>query len=482
MIESFAPTLAFVKFLETWQIAIIGAVVLLITINLRFEWVLTITVFTLAMAEFNIGALPEYAFEWRMVRQFCRLIRWFLFLAMAIKGLGLAMRGGALVGGSHRVRGLAMAVLLVALASILYSDDRHLTAASCLMLALVFFVAFGVLWRVIDSRERVIGVALALYRAFWPLLLLSTIVWFVWELPRFGFLKHRFSGVFLNPNGLGVMAAVFFPVALWQYFRSEGHAGRRFLSLLIVICTFVAVLSSGSRSAFAGWALSTLIFLAYRYRQAFPVFAAIFALMLPVVIVLGLFDDAYDPEGTDDQIIAVRRLDPQNRLERWEEAVYLMTRAADVNERFLGYGYGRARFVKGHTIVGEGVWSRGAGLGVGGYDFHSSIISTWVELGIPGLLLVTLLILSILLSGYRFFQGSRTEDLPMVGVALFSALVVMICDSMVHGWLFSAGSGLSFIFWCYTALVIRATQFLDVRETQEEEPEPMPALRGMLTE
>jgi O-antigen ligase len=422
-----------------------GLLLLLIASLLKFPWLVTVTIFSLSITEIH---LPGHHVLSRHIQTIARLARWFLFVAIAMKGIGAVLGRGSGNLGSHAIRLQALLFTILAAVSITYSMDRELTFASTLLLVLVFICAFVVIWRLVDDEERLTGFVHAVYRATWPLVVISVLMLF--GSADYVFLETRHGGLFKNANGLGLSCAMLFPLAFWEAARPQG-GGTKMLRTFVVFCVVVGVVVSGSRSAMVGILLSGSVIVLYRYRMALPFMIAVALLFLMVFIVAGEATDILESRSERlDELVRAETLDDLGgRFEIWELGWDHFT-----DRPFAGHGYGTSRIVPHGRAMEGSVFSKAGGLR--GTNFHSSHLQTAIDLGLVGLILLEIMMITVATTGLSLFRKESYPGLTLLGVALFASLLVMMGDTFVHGWLFSPGSGMSFIFWTYTALVARA--------------------------
>jgi hypothetical protein len=437
-----------------------GLLLLLVAVNLRFDHLVALTILSLSITEIRIEGFPEVSFYLRLAS---RLGRWFLFLAMGLKGVAALLRSRP---EPHPIRAVAVCIVLLAMVSAVWSIDWHISVMASLVLALVFLCAFGIIWRLIDSAEAVERLMHAVYRPVWPLVTISIILFFAVG-PAFSWSPgERWGGLYRNANGLGLASAMLFPLAVWEVSRKQS-SGMRAVRIFALVCAVIGVILSGSRSALMGMTVSASVLLLYRYRRSFPVIGAIALAFICAYVLTG---GEVDPMGQDEVAVLLRAdtlHDLGGRIEKWEIAWdYIQSSTKTL---LVGHGYGTSRIVTlGET---EGSILQKA-VGLRGLDFHSSHIQMWLELGLAGVILLEILMIQVLLVGLSLFRRAKAGGgLSLLGAVLFAALLVMVGDTFAHGWLFSPGSGLSFIFWMYAAIVVRVAMLARAEQRSPTAPE-----------
>ncbi len=440
-----------------WLLGSMGALFILVMSQLPFRHLITVMIFTLSITEIDIPGEP---FLSRGIRDGARIGRWFVFVVVALKWVGVLVKGAAPRKGAP-IRVIAFLIVVLAFISGFYSIHRTLTLTAALVLALAFVCAFQVVWSLVNDEKGVVDVVHAVFRAVSPLIVISILmIPFV----EFSLTEGRYSGLFFNANGLGLSAAVLLPIGLWEVSRTKGGL-LKFLRVMIVLCLVMAVLVSKSRSAMVGSLASAAVFILFRYRRTAQLVPFI---VLPFVAIFIIAGEDLDPRGNVDVLVRTGSLeDVGGRREKWESGL-----AYAAKRPFLGYGYGTSRRIG--LVSGQDDSLVSLAAGVGGTDYHSSHLQTLLELGAVGLILLEIAVIMVVITGFRLFTRSHLDALPLAGVALFSSVLVMLGDTFVHGWLFSPGSGLSFMFWSYVALVSKTVVLSSPATVQTPASAPTP--------
>ena len=401
--------------------------------------------------------LPSLEVFWSSTE--VRLIRWPLLLALVGKGLftgtsrGLAPRP---VTGAHRLL-ILLSVLI--LASWLWSIGPGRTLAQGGMFLLLLSGVFLVVWNSWGERSslpellNILYLVAALLFSFQFLCLV-----FGWYVPG---QTGRIGGAFENPNGAGTAVAFFSPFVYWKFRTTTSPALRNF-TLFLGVVMLVSLVLSGSRSGFMGAAVCLTVIFFYVHRA--KVVVLFLATLLPIGALVFLAPRLPTEVFFDSRMIRQESLGTfSDRLPVWIEAVDL------IRERpFLGYGYGTNGFV----VLGSADLAL---FQTAVYDedlrnYHSTHFQLALDLGLIGLMVFWLFLISVLRRGIRLFRmESDDPPLQLAGVAFFGAFLALLGDSFVHGWVFAPGSSMAIIFWLVSAAILRIHLFLEepVIETQE---------------
>lgn len=243
----------------------------------------------------------------------------------------------------------------------------------------------------------------------------------------------RLSGFFGNPNALGMFCAIFLPIVIWQYWERTRRKMRwRLVALALSIVMVVVIFMSGSRGSTIGAFLMCgfLLTVLWGAKAAVPVVS------LGILGVAGILASrgaqAFLSEKTAHLVRAERLGTLTHRTELWARAwPYIL------DKPFFGSGFGVSRYI----FYGDQVDLNQLSVADVYYTtLHSMHIQAAVDLGIVGVSFLWLMI------GYIFAVGAKTamhkDNTSERGMtaALFAACAVVAMDTVIHGWLYSAGS------------------------------------------
>jgi O-antigen ligase len=157
------------------------------------------------------------------------------------------------------------------------------------------------------------------------------------------------------------------------------------------------------------------------------------------------------------------------RINRWQAAFRLH------NERpFMGWGPGTYQFVYApfQRSIEKTIISTNAG---DGGNAHSEYIGPLAEMGIPGMLLVFLLVGVMIYTGLRAYQNARNKEARVLSLAATLALI----SYFVHGFLnnFLDTDKLSVPVWGCMAIIV----VIDIYYTSKEQA-PAEASQNELSE
>jgi len=396
----------------------------------------------------------------------------------------------------------AIAFLLWALLSAVYSFEPMLTFLRAGSVALVYAAVFGVLWQYADEHgERLIVRALISAVAILVVLNFATLLF--WHAKAFPY-NGRLAGWMENPNAVAGLMALAAPLALYFALETSKKAYRLLfigvvLSLILTQSRtelFAALIGSG---AFALWVL--------RDRKA-EIFIGMFIIIClhlgwtilgpalqpvgqtgftPVEYPLDIQDLADQNGAVPDQSSAVP--DQSSAVPDQSSAVPDQSSAvpdqsgavpdqssAVPNVRFfpkhlitfggrvlmwvygidyllekpwIGYGFGlEEQLFRAHGVrAGQQYFS--------GEYFHNSYLGTMLQLGIPAGLLLIFLLGALL---FRELRVVGRQSPPLLRTAMLGVLITGIISSFFGSWLLSMGNAIAFPFWTIVMLLVRSRE------------------------
>ncbi|MCH8546885.1 MAG: O-antigen ligase family protein [Cryomorphaceae bacterium] len=300
-------------------------------------------------------------------------------------------------------------------------------------------------------------------KAIWwyVLPLMLVIVYTTLHHAQFGFgelASKRVMQPFYNDHtAYGAVTALFIP--LLSVWTADGTSSkkRRLLSLVALIFLLLALFLSASRAAWLSVFVALMSFVILKFKIRWYVLAG---LTLVTLSFLGLFrtqivdylsknEDVSSSDITQHiKSMANISTDVSNleRLNRWESA-WLMTKARPLT----GFGPGTYMFEyapfqrsSSKTVISTNFGEVG--------NAHSEYIGPLAERGVPGMLLVVALFLSILYTGQQVWKHADNKQDKQLALGLLLGLVTY----MTHGFLnnFLDTDKLAIPFWMFTAMLV----------------------------
>ncbi|MEM7352708.1 MAG: O-antigen ligase family protein [Acidobacteriota bacterium] len=353
---------------------------------------------------------------------------------LALRAFQLMLSRGT--ARSHLVVKAWLPFILLSFVSVGYSIDSSLSTQR-LISAAFLLLGFGIgiplfFPRNADHQGLVRLIALLLGSAVLYSLYVTTVGGSSFDTSIHG----RTSGVFRNPNTLGLMAMqAAFLVAYWW----QKETGNRRRLLFVALFSIIAVLLlTGSRASALGLAVGAIVYVRLKARLEGRILRYLFQLSV-LALVAFVITDAVFPSFLDSLL----RVETSSRTILWERAWVLAQ-----DRLLLGVGFAASDSVfqaDVRYLQSIGVFFSGP---------HSSLMRLLVDLGLIGVVLAIWAFFRILHQAWRYMPYF---DDPLLGTTLYASLTASLTNSLFESWLFGFGSAPTVPFWLLIALLSHQT-------------------------
>lgn len=394
-----------------------------VVLFVRFRtWFWGVLISGFALSEMQIGLLNDVGF----------LVRYtFMCVLIALGVVALLSRDRG-PGKTARTLGLFYLVWLLLTLAI-----HGVGGATAAMLPMQFALMLGVLYGLMQEYRAQVD-------AKWLCLLIGKVgvAFTVLHLTSLAFapepfLAGRFRSYFVLPTNFANRYALLVIAMIWAALISRAGFGRAVFWGSVALGGVLLVLS-GTRNAIA-MVVVALCIMALVWRVRLAALAAGVALVA-VVGVTVFVEDLSQLVFSADRITT---FDASNRYAVWALALERIG-----EHPYVGYGLGRAG-----SIMQEGIewYSKGTFI-----DAHNAYMGIWLQLGLPGLILILLLYLNAFKLGFGLLlRRSTSTDGELVRVV---ALPLAILGALFVGGIFeenltSRGS-LPQLLWGLSILVV----------------------------
>lgn len=238
-----------------------------------------------------------------------------------------------------------------------------------------------------------------------------------------GNFSQRLSGIFVNPNTLGMVAMIaFFP--LLAYWPKSGGLSR-FVMTGILFLLIIVILLSGSRASLLGLAIGVLCLIVlsvFNNKSQRYAFLLIFVISILVVFLYFNFDLL---------TFSLGRTDDSGRLDILRHYI-----AYGLESPIWGHGFNKIKAVSQNALIyGNYLLS--------GNPFNSYIL-VFTGLGFIGL--------SLTIAGFGWIIQKSIRTLsqlenPWFFLALLSGVIASMIHAFFESWLFSFGNAPTMPFW-----------------------------------
>ncbi len=324
--------------------------------------------------------------------------------------------------------------ILYAFISSIYAADPELSLQRSLSLFLLYLTIFWFGWYYADTKGEHAVVQILLIAAAIIYVASAAYSFFPNAWQRDG----RFRGIMPNPNAIGLITSIYFPLLFWNLIKNKS-----FISLIIFVLAASILLLSGSRNGFVS-VFAGMIFLIIRLTTQKSI---VYLLILISIIFISSFIIF---SSTDIPNILLNRIPVLERLLNIEAANYSSGRIeswASVTQQIearplFGYGFGM-------DAIGELILSRRSSQDIG---VHNSYLAITYQLGIIGLIMFAVPMVLFLARSMLSTSRHRGEVfIYVLQAVVISGLVAAFFETWTH----SVGNAFAFPFWMCVMLLVR---------------------------
>lgn len=239
-----------------------------------------------------------------------------------------------------------------------------------------------------------------------------------------------FGGLARHSMVLGLCAAIGLVTSLWGVLLNKHRIPKRNLFIICLICCFLSLLLSASRSATGGAIIGCLVLLYINYRQRISKLLGIgFAIVGLLVLAFPAYEnyahaliDKQESNLKKGSSISSREDKWNNRIAEFESSPIFGVGFASVNKEY------REDYSAKTGVVEPG----------------SSYLSLLSMVGIFGLTAFLCVVIPILKRLYRSCVNSPTKSENLL---LISIIAVLLVSMIAEGYILAGGSYFCFFFW-----------------------------------
>jgi O-antigen ligase len=350
------------------------------------------------------------------------------------------------------------------------TSELPLVSFKYLLSRLWFIVPFYFVATLMFAKKKNIRAFLWLYLTALAIIVIYTLI----QHSKYAFEEdagHWVMSPFYNDHtAYGAALAMFYPVVIGFIFYPEIKRNLRIFAFVLLLILTVGLIYSYGRAAWISVVAAMVVFVLVLLRIKFYVIA------LSLVSILVIFftfqhqildrlsknkQDSSQNFAEHVQSITNISSDASNleRINRWQAAIRLY------NERpIVGWGPGTYQFVyspfqssQEKTIISTNLGDKG--------NAHSEYLGPLAEMGIPGTLIMILLITFFVITGLRVYKYGNKEDKFLSMMALLGLVTYF-----THGFLnnFLDTDKLSVPVWGFIAILVALdTYSIDKKQKKE---------------
>jgi O-antigen ligase len=363
--------------------------------------------------------------QFSAVAQVAELMRWVVFAVALLFALRFNLRRmGFIRPHLTNLDVLTLFILLIFLASSVWSFASFYSLQKVISVALLLFSSFWTFWLFADRYSEIKLLRTLLFPIVLVLAANLTVSWFIAE-PYFA---GRFRGFFVNPNNIGILSIVSAGVAFTLWLRQRRT--RDAISLMIILANLFL---AASRSGLV--VLGLIIVLSYIRTFTWRPLRGFMALLL----IFGALFAFSQTSFFEQRILRSETLmDASNRVYFWELAKEYIAKRP-----MLGHGFGTDIIIHDHYgVVLNDMGLRGAAV-------MSSYYGLAIQMGIP----FTVLFFAAIWGFTLFVLATKYRDFLVFHYA--AIIGGGLLQGITEPLLFSAGNIFSFFFWIIFMLMYR---------------------------
>ncbi len=390
------------------------------------------------------------------------------------------------LGISLPVEPLIFGVMMLFIARVLYDKGYDMRIANHRLSYVIYLLFFWMLITTFTSELPVVSIKYFVSQLWFviPMFFLGALVfqryknihWYFW-LYNAGLLiaiaytniRHAsfgFSGasahwvmkpLYNDHTAYGAALAMYLIVTIGYFFYPGISKTKRFWIGTMVVILAVATLLSLSRAAWISLAAAFMVYLAVWLKIKFRwvVFSLVFLVGLLLTFQHEIIDrlEKNKQDSSADFVEHVKSIynitsDASNleRINRWQSAIRLY------QERPLfGWGPGTYQFVYGAFQRSKEKTIISTNVGDGG-NAHSEYIGPLAEMGMPGMLIIFLLVGVMVYTGLKVHKRARSKKIKVMSLAVTLALISYFTHGLLNNFLDT--DKLSVPVWGFMAILV----------------------------
>jgi O-antigen ligase len=269
----------------------------------------------------------------------------------------------------------------------------------------------------------------------------------------------QYAGLFGNQNMFGTFSALITPYVLFHWRVVAQKRWEKWADAALLGLTFGGLYFSNSRNGMISCVLAiSAYFFVVNLQGRLKIIAAALCFIVAFAISPSLKSDLtrFVRKGTDRsaQVTSLAsQLVEERRYEMWKGVLPLFWK-----ERLTGYG-----FASSHLLVFPFTKDEEAGRAL-----HNSYLEIFGDLGLPGLLLLLLILYRVAAKSIALIQQPGEYLERNINAVLISVFVAGSANAFFESWMFSVGNLTSLMYWASVAGVVArwAWRPAEVRQRQ----------------
>ncbi|HKX26168.1 MAG TPA: O-antigen ligase family protein [Blastocatellia bacterium] len=248
----------------------------------------------------------------------------------------------------------------------------------------------------------------------------------------------QYAGIFGNQNMFGIFSAMITPYVLFHWRAVAQQRWEKWLDLGLLAVIFIGLWLSGSRNGMGTCLIAIgVYFFVINLQSRIKILAAGICLITALAILPALKNDLtrFIRKGTDKttQVADLSsQLIEEKRYEMWTGVWPLFWK-----QRLTGYG-----FAASHLLVFPFTQDQEAGR-----SLHNSYLEIFGDLGLPGLILLLLILFRVGMKAVYLIQQPGESLERNINAVFISSFIAGSANAFFESWMFSVGNLTSLMYW-----------------------------------
>lgn len=251
-------------------------------------------------------------------------------------------------------------------------------------------------------------------------------------------IMNQYAGFFGNQNMFGTFSALITPYVLFHWQVVAQKRWEKWLDASLLAIILAGLWFSNSRNGASSWVIAVSVyFFVVNLKYRIKIVAAAVCLVIVLAVFPALKSDliSFVRKGTDKSLQVTdfaSQLNEEQRFKMWKGVWPLFWK-----QKLTGYG-----FASSHLLVFPFTKDEEAGRAL-----HNSYLEIFGDLGLPGLILLLLLIYRVGGRAVALIQRKGEYLERNINAVFISVFVAGLANAFFESWMFSVGNLTSLMFW-----------------------------------